>query len=80
MLNKVYKFMFVKTLLGDPRGPVELGNPNTCAEVKLCLFLFTSALEIICRETEILNTVSYSSVRADSLQKFSLKVERNHSF
>ena len=27
---------------------VELGNPNTCAEVKLCLFLFMSGLEYYC--------------------------------
>ena len=26
-----------QTLLGNPKGPVELGNPNTCAETKLCL-------------------------------------------
>ena len=25
-----------KTLFGNPKGPVELGNPNTCAETKLC--------------------------------------------
>ena len=24
-------------LFGNPKGPVELGNPNTCAETKLCL-------------------------------------------
>ena len=30
-----------QTLFGNPKGPVELGNPNTCAEIKLCLnFLF----------------------------------------
>ena len=26
-------------LLGNSKGPVELGNPNICAEVKLCLFM-----------------------------------------
>ena len=26
-----------QTLLGNPKGPVELGNPNTCVETKLCL-------------------------------------------
>ena len=26
-----------QTLLGNPKGSVELGNPNTCAETKLCL-------------------------------------------
>ena len=31
-----------ETLLGNPRGPVEQGNPNTCAEVKLCLFFIYS--------------------------------------
>ena len=28
----------VTILLGNPREPVELGNPNTCAEVKLCYY------------------------------------------
>ena len=31
-----------QTLFGNPKGPVELGNPNTCAETKLCLNLFYS--------------------------------------
>ena len=26
-----------QTLFGNPKGPVKLGNPNTCAETKLCL-------------------------------------------
>ena len=26
-----------QTLFGNPKGPVELNNPNTCAETKLCL-------------------------------------------
>ena len=26
-----------QTLFGNPKGPVELGYPNTCAETKLCL-------------------------------------------
>ena len=26
-----------QTLFGNPKGSVELGNPNTCAETKLCL-------------------------------------------
>ena len=26
-----------QTLFENPKGPVELGNPNTCAETKLCL-------------------------------------------
>ena len=45
-----------ETLLGNSRGPVEVGNPSTCAEVKLCLlFLFILAQEIVCRKTEIFN-------------------------
>ena len=32
------------TLLGNPKGPAEPGNPNNCAEAKPCLFLFISAL------------------------------------
>ena len=31
-----------QTFFGNPKGPVELGNPNTCAETKLCLVLFYS--------------------------------------
>ena len=33
-----------QTLFGNPKGPIELGNPNTCAETKLCLILFYSGL------------------------------------
>ena len=33
-----------QTLLGNPRGPVEQGNPNICAEVKLYLFFIYSGL------------------------------------
>ena len=29
-------------LLGNPRGPVKQGNPNTFAEVKLCLLFIYS--------------------------------------
>ena len=37
----------------NPRGAVEQGNPNTCAEVKLCLFfIFNPAQKIVCCETE----------------------------
>ena len=25
-----------QTLFGNPKGPVEQGNPNTCAETNLC--------------------------------------------
>ena len=32
--------MLLQTLLGNRKGPVELDNPNTCAEVKVCLFIF----------------------------------------
>ena len=50
-----------QTLLGNPKGPVKLGNPNTSAEVKLyLLFLFILAQEIVWRETEVLNTVRFS--------------------
>ena len=48
----------VTTLLGNPKGPVQLGNSKTCVEVKVCLFLVTSVLEIICRDIEVLKTVS----------------------
>ena len=32
-------FKGVTTLLGNAKGSVKLGNPNTCSEVKRCLFL-----------------------------------------
>ena len=31
-----------QTLFGNPKGSVELGKPNTCAEKKLCLIIFYS--------------------------------------
>ena len=33
------KFIYLlsQTLFGNPKGPVKLGNPNTCAKTKLCL-------------------------------------------
>ena len=33
----ILKAKLSQTLFGNPKGPVELGNPNTCAETKLCL-------------------------------------------
>ena len=44
--------MTATILLGNPKEPVELGNLNTCADVKLCLFM--PALEIVLHETEVL--------------------------
>ena len=44
------------TLLRIPKGLVELGNSNTCAEVKLCLF--PSVVAIVCHKIEVLKTVS----------------------
>ena len=38
MTESVYQLL--QTLFGNPKGPVELGNPNTCAETNLCLILF----------------------------------------
>ena len=34
--------MVSQTFFGNAKGPVKLGNPNTCAETKLCLILFYS--------------------------------------
>ena len=31
-----------QTLFGNPKGPIELGNPNTYAKTKLCQILFYS--------------------------------------
>ena len=35
--NLLLIYLLSQTLFGNPKGPVELGNPNTCAETKLCL-------------------------------------------
>ena len=43
-----------------------IGNPNTCAEVKLCLFLFMPALKVVCRKTEALNTANSAQIQLDS--------------
>ena len=48
----------VTVVFGNSKGLVKLGYPNICAEVKLSLFLFMPALEIVCHETEVLNSVS----------------------
>ena len=50
-----FYLLSVTTLLGNPKRPVELCNPNTCDEVNLCLFLFIPALEIVCLRLEFLN-------------------------
>ena len=33
-----HPFNILTTLLRNPKGPIELTNPNTCAEVKLAYF------------------------------------------
>ena len=76
MKNKVH----VSTLLVNQKGSVEPGNPNPFVEVKMRLFLFTTALEIVCRGIEFLNTVSSSQEQVDSLYNFSLQLEKSHSF
>ena len=42
------------TLLGNLTEPLELAHPNTCAEAKLCLFLFMPVLGIVCRKIKVL--------------------------
>ena len=45
----------VTTLLGNLKRPVELVNPNTSDEAKLCfIFSFIPAQKIVCLETEVL--------------------------
>ena len=46
------------TLLENPKRPIELGNSNTCAEVKLCFIFIIPAQEIVCGEIEVLNIVN----------------------
>ena len=36
-LNTYFCHILSQTLFGNPKGPGELGNPNTCTETKLCL-------------------------------------------
>ena len=42
---KKFNFIVSQTLFGNPKGPVELGNPNTSAETKLCLNFILFRLE-----------------------------------
>ena len=63
----------VTTGLGNPKRPVELGNPNTYAEAKLCLF-FIPAQEIVCRETEI---SSYSKFWLNTNEFFRKLLSKN---
>ena len=70
----------VAILLGNPKEYITVANPNTCTEVKLCLFLFMSALEAVCSDTEVFKTVSSKSVRMDLLENLSLQIKRKHGF
>ena len=47
-----YDYLLSQILLWNPRGPVEQGNPNTCAEVKPCLFFIYADSRNSCCETE----------------------------
>ena len=57
-----------QTLFGNPNEPVELGNPNTCAETKLCLILFYSAQEVVCYEPEAFIQLVGTKARIGSLK------------
>ena len=46
----------VTALLENLKGPIELGNPNTCAEVKLCIILFIPAQKKFAGRQSSLNT------------------------
>ena len=48
--------MNVTILLGNSIEPVELDNPNTCSKAK-CIFLFMLVVEVVCRKTEVFETV-----------------------
>ena len=52
MLSSCFTECHCHNYTRESKGPVELGNPNTCAEVKLCLC--NPALEIVCHENEVL--------------------------
>ena len=50
-------FLRVSQLCSEiQKDQLTIGNPNTCAEIKLCLF--KPALEIVCCQTEVLDIVS----------------------
>ena len=54
---------------GFLKRPGELGNPNSSAKVKLRLnFFFIPAQEIVCRETEVVNTISSDETRMNSFE------------
>ena len=79
-LHQVYEI--VTTILGSLKKPVKPGKPNICAEIKLCLFLFKSTLELICRETEILETKQLVLTKYKWIfqKNFFLQIERNYIF
>ena len=45
--NQKILLVYLTTLLKKLKRTVESRYPNTCAEVKLCLFLFTLTLEMV---------------------------------
>ena len=60
-----------QTLFGNPKGPVELGNPNTCAETKLCLILFYSGSRSSLDMSLTVYTVDLTKARIGFAEDFS---------
>ena len=48
---ELFPLLLSQTFFGNPKGPVELGNPNTCAVSK---FYFIPSQEVVCYEPEVL--------------------------
>ena len=49
-----------QTLLGNPKAPLELRNPNIRAEENwVYFFRFFSAKEIVCPETKVFTTIGF---------------------
>ena len=69
--------MSVTTLLGNQKGLVEVGNPSTRAEVKLCLFLHMPALGIVRRETEVLKRLLLAKYELIPWKNLSLQIKKN---
>ena len=70
----------VKILFRNPKEPVELGNPNTRAKGKPCLFLFVLALETIFHKTKVFKQLVLAKAHLNPLTNFSQQIERDYNF
>ena len=59
----IYRYkQSVTTLVGNPKGPIELGNPNTCAKV-LFIFIYSDYRNSLPRDWSFLNNRVWLSTK-----------------